>query len=799
MPDRYQESHIRQIPMFSHLSEYHFQLIARAFEVRRYNPGDYVLIQATEVPGLMIVADGQLLKIKVEADNTITRHGSVVDGQALYLEALFGVVPAQTHLQVIRPTNILMLTRTAFATLVAHHPDLQIALNATQQQKKSPPTAAPATPAKKPAFKGQNEGEKVLRNTRRHWFSMMRWMWAPVVILIFGFIFAAGVPQIAIIVLPLAMIFGLSGATYIVLEWANDSVIVTNQRIIHKTQTILTFSEKRDEVPLDSIQEANAEIPGFDLFARILKYGDVELKTAGAKGNFTLDFMPDPEGLQKLILEDAREFQVNKHARQRQTMIADIERWKDEPYQAKDIPMPKAKTKNAASESKLKNIYSTGDGPISPFVLSFPTSTGGVVYRKHWFVWMRAIALPALLLIGTLVAMVLLLFPPFSSIGLIGWVSVFVTFLGGVSWLYISDWDWRHDYYLITDNDITIIKQRPLWLSSEQDRVLLKQVHNVIAETNGIFQQVFRYGNLKVALVGADDHKIFDNIAKPGDVQSEINRRQQRMKQKESEAASRARRDEIGEYLSLYHHSQPDSDSDTGPMYPVDKQLPYEPRFQSGSPTPSPFGQQRPSMSQGRPYTPSPQPPPSRSNQGARVDWQNPQQQQFNQHYTPSQGIPPVDPNQVAFNQGYTPPPAQQNPYQGGQQGQYPQQGNQMPYQPGQQGQYPQQGNQMPYQGGQQGQYPQQGNQMPYQPGQQGQYPQQGNQMPYQPGQQGQYPQQGNQMPYQPGQQGQYPQQANQMPYQDAQGNSPEQGQNRPPIPPFAPGRNSKFPKNRNS
>ena len=63
MPDRYQETHIRHVPMFSQLPEAQFKLIASSFEVRRYNAGDYILIQGTDIPGLMIVADGQLLRI----------------------------------------------------------------------------------------------------------------------------------------------------------------------------------------------------------------------------------------------------------------------------------------------------------------------------------------------------------------------------------------------------------------------------------------------------------------------------------------------------------------------------------------------------------------------------------------------------------------------------------------------------------------------------------------------------------------------------------------------------------------
>lgn len=50
----------------------------------------------------------------------------------------------------------------------------------------------------------------------------------------------------------------------------------------------------------------------------------------------------------------------------------------------------------------------------------------------------------------------------------------------------------------------------------------------------------------------------------------------------------------------------------------------------------------------------------------------NPNQQQFNQQYTPSQGVPPVNPNQQQFNQQYTPsqgvPPVNSNQQQFNQQ-----------------------------------------------------------------------------------------------------------------------------------
>lgn len=592
MPDRYQETHIRHVPMFSQLPEQQFRLIANSFEIRRYTAGDYILIQGTEVPGLIIVADGQLLRILASPDGTLSQQGAVSEGQFIYQNALFEVLRAGTHLQAVRPTTILILTRSAMGTLLSHHPELKPAFGLQSSREHHLHDVH---------FKTQRENEEVLLRIRRHWFSMMRWMLAPIALVIVGLILSVVIPDIAVFTVPTVFIFGIILAIYIVLEWANDSVIVTDQRVIRITHTILTFHEVRNEVDLESIQEANAEIPTFDIFARIFRYGDVELKTAGSEGNFILGMMPDPEKLQDLIIEDARHFRVANQARERETMLAEIERWVEEPFRAD-------KSKHSVSEDKLKNIYTPGAGPLSPFIMSFSTNTGGIVYRKHWFVWLKSIFLPAVWILGSLIAMLLFLFTTLSSLGVIGVGIAFVSALFGVLWFYFVDWDWRHDYYLINDNNITIINQRPLWLQNESDQILLKQVDNVVAETKGFFQQIFKFGDVRVALVGADTFKLFDDIANPRDVQSEITRRQQRLKQRAMEEQEQMQRETIGEYISLYHQSQ-GTQANPNPAPSANQNLPYEPVPQQPSnPTPSPYGN-RPSMSQGRPYTPSSQVP----------------------------------------------------------------------------------------------------------------------------------------------------------------------------------------------
>ncbi|MEO1288086.1 MAG: cyclic nucleotide-binding domain-containing protein [Chloroflexota bacterium] len=653
MPDRYQESHIRQVPLFSHLPEHQFQLIARAFGARRYNQGDYVLIQDTPVPGMLIVGDGQLAWGKTDGSGTVIDQGVIHAGQAIYQQAMTQALNAESHLQALVPTTMLVLTRDALSNLLSHHPELRSPLGLADNRDHHLHDVH---------FRTQRENEEVLLKTRRHWFSMMRWMWAPIVFILLGLLLSAFVSQIAIFTVPLVFLFGGIIIAYVILEWINDSVIVTDQRVIRITHTILLFREVRNEVMLQSIQEANAEIPTFDLFARLFRYGDVELKTAGSQGNFVLDFLPNPEAVQDLILEDARQARTREQFHSRAEREAEIDRWINNDTRGgkqSATSMPQA----GVSEKRLKDPYSPGDGPASPFVTTFASSNGGVVYRKHWFIWMKMIAMPAIWVFGSLIAMILLGVTALGNLGVVGWASAFVAFLIGAVWFYLADWDWRHDYYLITDNNITIVNQRPLWLQNESDQVLLQQVDNVVAETSGLFQQIFRFGDVRVSLVGADNHKLFDDVANPRDIQSEITRRQQRLKQREREQQERAQREAIGEYLSIYHQKQQE-DSQTVPAQPEQPTAsPYSPTaqrpYQSQSrnqPSPSPLGN-RPTISQGRQYIPTSNSPQQRPVQPQQGQYHQPQQTP----YPPQQR--PIQPQQGQYHQPHSPVQPQQTPY----------------------------------------------------------------------------------------------------------------------------------------
>jgi hypothetical protein len=554
-------------------------------------------------------------------------------------------------------------------------------------------------------FRTQREDERVLHKSHRHAWAYLRWMWIPLLIMVSFWALAYFVPSLTALWVLLSGVVPAGLAIYLYLEWKNDTVIITDQRVKQITFHIPTLSEVRDEVAIESVQETNVVIPSLDFFAWILGYGHVEIKTAGSAGNFTLVFMPDPQHIQDLLMESYQQNQRASEARDQEVMRAEVKRWMQQqrsgqraPEQPHEQPtIDDGEPEYNVTADQIEKFGTHTGGPLSPFVTGFSTEGGATVHRKHWLIWLRQVILPFLLMLASVVLFVLMLsVGVFQALMPVGLAIPAVMFLIGAVWGYFADWDWRHDYYVLTDTNITIIHQRPFFLQSENDKILLKQVDNVVAESSGILQQVLKYGDVRVALVGSDAPKHLHDIANPVEVQSEISRRQRRMEARQEENSRRAQREAIGEYLSMYHemNQQNPGSPQWQQQQPTQNQAPQQPRISPAAPrdrnrppglprqrAPE-SGQQnsqnqpRPAMSSGRRYQPqqSPQPgPQQRSAQQQTNQWQQQQQQRFaQQNNQPWQQQNPQNRQQQQRSA-----PQQSNQWQQQQRPLHPGQGNQ--------------------------------------------------------------------------------------------------------------------------
>jgi len=473
-------------------------------------------------------------------------------------------------------------------------------------------------------FRTQRPNENVLLITRRHWWAWVRWLFLPIVAVVGLWILAGAVPVLAGVLVFVSLIFFVACTLYLYLEWANDSIIITDQRIVRITQSILGFSQRVSDINIASIQEINAEIPPFNPFAWMFNYGYIELRTAGEAGNISLQMIPDPEGVQDLILDDFRNLKDSRQQQHQNNTERDVQQW----IQGGNTPQP-FQPLNPPSVTSLSRLETP---PFSPFTSHFTLKDGSTVFRKHWFVWFQGVFVPLLVILGTVIGFFASLALGVGGLGSVVSLGVFI--IAG-AWFYWADWDWRHDYMMVSHATLTIVHQRPLWLQNEKDQVLMKQIDNVVAETSGFWNRIWGKGSVQIALIGSNTYKEFRDVQDALFVQSEIMRRQGIAKNQQTQDLVQNQRQMMGDYMTTYHQM-------TGAPNTAQQPPQYEPArpFASSSQDaqrPPIVPQSRPNLSQGRPYSPPVQP---------RPQGQQPQPSPFG---TRPQGQPQQPPQQPPF------------------------------------------------------------------------------------------------------------------------------------------------------
>ncbi|WP_110513510.1 PH domain-containing protein [Herpetosiphon llansteffanensis] len=116
----------------------------------------------------------------------------------------------------------------------------------------------------------------------------------------------------SLLILAVLDLFCIAWLIYEVIDWRNDEYIVTPINIIDIERKPLGRETKR-ETTWDKIQ--NISLNQENLWARILKYGDVELFTAGQNENFTFRGVAAPDSV-LAVISDYRD-QFEQRARDR--------------------------------------------------------------------------------------------------------------------------------------------------------------------------------------------------------------------------------------------------------------------------------------------------------------------------------------------------------------------------------------------------------------------------------------------------------------------------------------------------
>lgn len=553
MADRFIQSHVQKLPIFQKLPPDQLDQVVGQFAVLRYEKGEFIFRQGQRIPGMMLLISGQGLLSQAGPDGREQVVGQVSANEYLNESALFIETTATLSLRVPETTIVLFMARDKMLRLIAEYPEIKG--NLVVQGSR-----LPAMPDRK--FGGQRENEQVVTVLRRHKWAFIRRLWLaliPAALLLFLGAAFSQAAALSVAFAGLGVVVGGLLMVYFYLEWHNDSVVISDQRVVHIERGILTFRTTRSEIPLSSILEIKADIPSGDPFARLLNYGTVTIKTSGQGGNVKFDLMPAPQTVQNVIFTNQARFRENMASQTRNAIRGQVD----------DRVLHRGE--NDQKDAAGKKVRTSGS--ISPLQMKFTNEKGETVYRKHYLVWFGHVLLPLLVILAGAVILVFDMFSQLmpNGLGLLSYLLGFGVVAAGIGGFYMADWDWRNDLYIVGDRTVTLIHRRPLFLQNVNDQFLLAQVDNISSDVSGAFSTLFRIGNVHLKLVGSsEESKVFRNIYRPGQVQAEIVKRQERARQLQQEEDAKRRQQEILDYLSVYHErisgeTPPDTMSEAQP------------------------------------------------------------------------------------------------------------------------------------------------------------------------------------------------------------------------------------------
>ncbi len=384
--------------------------------------------------------------------------------------------------------------------------------------------------------------ESIIYIDRRHPYFLIKRLFFPVIFFFAALTFAV---YFALAAMQGTFLFGLgaSAATFLTgfwvlwnyVDWTNDYSIITNHRVVFQEKVIL-FYDSRQEVPLEAVLATSMET---SQFGRLVGFGDMIMKTY--TGRLAFPDLRHPEVVSE-ILEDQRSHLQHLHEMEEKRTLRKLIRRRlqftqEEQSAGKQVPR---QLKPGSLSEILANI----------FQMRWEMD-GVVTYRKHWFILLRKIMLPAII---TGAWSILILLTQFRVITLLHpstmlALGIFV-FLMLAFWCWYQYEDWANDIYVVNDDQILDVYKKPLG-AEEKRSAPIKSIQSVEFERLGLLGLVLNYGTVYIRIGDTRFH--FEMVYNPADVQNELFRRIARKNYNEQKRENEIARNRVLDAVEAYH------------------------------------------------------------------------------------------------------------------------------------------------------------------------------------------------------------------------------------------------------
>jgi hypothetical protein len=363
--------------------------------------------------------------------------------------------------------------------------------------------------------------------------SLMQWRWLPE--RPYGWLlFAIGLPLMAL------------WAVWLYFDWRNDYFLVTNKRVVWIEKVALIY-ESRQEAPLRTVMSVGMRR---SRLGSLLGYADVVVLTY--VGTIRLRDLSHADRIANLIESYWRRSASDNRREEADLMVRKL---------GEKLDLSQDIVEGATQSNSLhRDSHTSLDEPREPGFLAWLFSDfirlryegdGAITYRKHWFVLVKKIAVPTLLMLLGLAGLAGFLAGviPFASItpGIIGALAlILISFL----WIVYQYADWRNDIYQVTFDQIIDIDRKPLGKVRRRSAPL-ENVLSIEYERLGFWGFLFNFGTVYISVGGTK--LSFDYVYNPSEVQQDIFYRMGERLEQLHQFEIDGERERVSEWIASYH------------------------------------------------------------------------------------------------------------------------------------------------------------------------------------------------------------------------------------------------------
>ena len=536
---------LEHVPLFSHLGDLDLSRWAGLFQIKHFNDG--ALIFDIDDPGqaLYIIYEGKV-RLVLYNDEIQGSFAKLGQGDLFGEEALLFDDPRYYRAEAVGDTTLLKLDLDHFVYLQDEYPGLLDKLDVLIRSRHL------STQVLLPWLQ---DDEYVHVITRRHKARLWQKLIPPLTLLLVGtlsslFIQYRWLPEgiSGWIVLGITAFLSVLWGIWAYFDWRNDYFIVTNKRVVWIEKVAFIY-ESRQEAPLRTIMSVGLNR---SRVGSIFGFADVVVQTY--VGTIRLRDLAHANAIGSMIEAYWHRAETFDRRQESQIMAEKLHEkldlpWRHDEDTKRNVLVNRGKNEQLVSEAIKEPGFFTW--LFSDFLRLRYEDSGDITYRKHWFLLVKAIWLPSLLMVlslGGIVARLggVLSFLPITATLVVLIIAFFIFFI----WILYRYADWRNDIFRITFDQILDIDRKPLGKERRRSAPL-ENVLSIEYERLGFWGFLLNFGTVYISV--GNTRLTFDYVYNPSEVQQDIFYRMGERLDKIRQFEVDSERERVSEWIASYH------------------------------------------------------------------------------------------------------------------------------------------------------------------------------------------------------------------------------------------------------